>query len=339
MREVLAHRVAAEFVESRSHTPKSIVLSAAAQARQVEADGLIGVGGGSVIDLCKAIALVLAEGDDLERHRIRFTVESGIQTPDLRNPKLPQIALPTTLSGAEFTGGVAVTDDASREKSLYVDPKLTPRWVFLDPELTRFTPPLLWAATGMKVFADCLEMLCSPRATPYTDALALHALRLLYENLVTSSSHPEDASTRSQCQFAAFMVLPQALNTGLGIVTGLRHQIGAAFGVPHGVASSIILPHALRWNLSYAVQPLARAARALGMSHDADADAAAEHLIHAADDMIARLGLPRRLRDVGVPKDAERDIARHAAADFLVATNPRPVRGAEDLVEVLAAAW
>ncbi len=339
VRKVLGHRVVGEFLDARSHTPKSVVFSAAAQARQAEADGLIGVGGGSVIDLSKGVALVLAEGDELERHRVRFTVESGVRAPDLRNPKLPQIALPTTLSGAEFTGGVAITDDASGEKGLYADPKLTPRWVFLDPELTRFTPPLLWAATGMKVFADCLETLCSPRSNPYTDALASHALELLYANLVTSTVHPEDASARLQCQFAAFMVLPQALNTGLGIVTGLRHQIGAAFGVPHGVASTIILPHALRWNLAYALHPLARAARVLGVSNDAtEAETAAKRLIQAVDDMIACLGIPRRLREVGVPKEGQREIARHAASDFLVATNPRPVRDAEDLMEVLSAA-
>ncbi len=338
VQEALHPFMVGEFTEARSHTPRGTVLRAARLAQEAKADVLVSLGGGSVIDLTKGLALVLAEGEELHRYCVQFTPSQGMHVPDLPKPKLPHLALPTTLSGAEFTGVIGITDEERREKDLYVDPKLTPRWVFLDPELTEPTPPHLWAGTGMKVWADCLETLSSLRANPYTDALALGALKILYQDLAPSTFRPEDTGARGRCQFAAFMVLPYLLNTGLGIVAGLRHQIGAGFGVPHGVASTIVLPHALRWNLPYAVDPLARVARHLGIVED-QTEVAAHRLVQTVEELIGRLGLPGRLRDVGVPQEALPGIAEHTTRDFIVSTNPRPVARAAELMEVLRAAW
>jgi len=159
-------------------------------------DCLVSLGGSSVIDLTKGVALVLAEGEDLEHCHVRFSPSNGMQAPNLPHQKLPHIALPTTLSGSEFTNVLGITDESKGVKNLYMDYKLTPKWVLLDPELTCSTPSVLWAGTGMKVFADCLEELCSPRANPFTDALALEALNILYNQLPLSVATPEEKDAR-----------------------------------------------------------------------------------------------------------------------------------------------
>ncbi len=340
IRDVIGPQLAGEFTESQAHTPQPVVFQAADAALAANADVLISFGGSSVVDLTKGVALVLAEGCNLETSRVQFSPETGLQAPPLPTPKLPHIALPTTLSGAEFTGAIGITDPARGEKDLYVDVKLTPRWVVLDPELARSTPSSLWAGTGMKIFADALEALCSPRATPYTDSLAHGALKILYHDLPPAVAHAHNIEARGRCLFAAFMLLPNLLNVGLGLVAGMRHQIGGGFGVPHGVASTIVLPHVLRWNLSAATGPLAQAAYALGIAtQDADAEAASLQLISAVEQLTSQLGIPRRLRDVDVPQEALPSIAEHSAHDFVVSTNPRPVHNSEELIEVLQAAW
>jgi alcohol dehydrogenase class IV len=341
VKETIGEWLVGEFTESCEHTPRSIVLRAARRVEEAKPIGaLISFGGSSVIDLTKGVALVLAEGEKLDNYRVHFDPSSGVRVPDLLNPTIMHIALPTTLSGSEFTNVVGVTDESRGQKDLFMDAKLTPRLVFLDPDLTIFTPPLLWAGTGMKVVADCLEELCSPRANPLTDALALGGLKTLYQNLSTTISDPGRKDARLHCQFASFMAIPNIINTGLGIVSSLRHQIGAAFGVPHGVASTIILPHALRWNLPFVVETLSDVASALGIADDKmEKETSALRLVEAVEGLIKSLCLPVRLRDVGVIKEAIPNIAEHAAKDFFVTSNPRPVNSAYDLMEVLSAAW
>ncbi len=317
------------FDGSREHTPAPVVLAAAEQARAAGADCLVSVGGSSVIDLTKGVALVLADGTDLGARRSQ-TRGGGRSGPG--RAKLAHVSLPTTLSGAEFTGVAGITDPASGEKRAYMDPQLAPRWVVLDPELTRATPPSLWAGTGMKVLADTVEVLCSQRATPLSDATASGALVILGEHLAPSTADPGDLVGRGWCQFAVAMTLPQLVGVGLGLVAALRHQLGGALGVPHGVASTIVFPHVVRWNAPQCGRQLARAAATLGL---ADAGAVAGWIERLTDE----LGLPRRLRDVGVSRDDFPGVAEHVLADVSKATNPRPVRGAEDVIEILDAAF
>lgn len=340
VREVLGARCVGEFTESRAHTPRTTVLAAARQARAAKADGLISFGGGSVVDLTKGMALVLAEGEDFDRLRAHFTPATGLQAPKLPAPKLPHIAIPTTLSGGEFTGGIGITNIERGEKEVYLDPKTTPRWVFLDASLSTATSADLWAGTGMKLFADGIEMLCSPRATPHTNALAYQSLELLYQNLPAGVANANEVSARGNCLFAAFMIVPYLLNVGVGLVAGLRHQIGAGHGVPHGVASTIVLPHVLRWNVAAATPALSTAAVRLGFVQSGTApERAAERVIQAVEELIVKLNLPSRLRDVGVPQEALPGIAEHVTHDFVVATNPRRVEKPDDVREVLQAAW
>ncbi|MPY95427.1 MAG: iron-containing alcohol dehydrogenase [Acidimicrobiia bacterium] len=324
--------LAGTFEGSKEHTPAPVVLDAAAAAGAVDADCLVSLGGSSVVDLAKGVALVLAEGKDLDQHRAHFRPGEGSHRPPLRAPKLPHVAVPTTLSGAEFTGGVGITDPVAGEKRIYADLKLTPRWVVLDPELARATPPALWAATGMKALADTIEVLCSPRATPLTDAVAVGALTLLVEHLSPSTADDTDLAARGRCQFAVAMALPQLASAGVGLVAALRHQLGGGLGVAHGVASTIVLPHVLRWNAPACGEALGRAASAMGLHGPAS-------LIGRVEALTAELGLPRALSEVGVHRGDLPAVADHVLHDPSIATNPRPVESTDAVLGILDAAW
>ncbi len=319
------------FSGSKEHTPSPVVLDAASVAVANEIDGLVSLGGSSVVDLTKGIAMVVAEGEDLERLYLRLEPGAG-QRPVLAAPKLPHLALPTTLSGAEFTSAAGITDPPTGEKRIYIDSKLTPLWVLLDPNLTGATPPLLWASTGMKVLSDAVEVFCSPRCNPLAEAAAGGALRLLIESLEPATADADDVDARTRCLFAVGMTLPQLTTVGLGLVAALRHQIGGGAGVPHGIASAIVLPHVLQWNRSVAEESLDQAALAVGLK-------GASALIERIGSMTRELGLPTRLRDVGVPAESFEAIAAHVLNDPARRTNARPVTMTQQVLEVLEAAW
>lgn len=334
---LLGEHLAGVYDGSREHTPEPAVHAGAALARRLDIDGVVSLGGSSVVDLAKGIALVLAEGDDLAKLRSNYRAgdPAASRRPRLDAPKLPHIAVPTTLSGAEFTGGAGITDLEAGAKRLYWDAKLTPRWVVLDPELTATTPAPLWAGTGMKALADTIEVLCSRRATPLSDAVAAASLAVLRSQLAPSldpDGGPSSVEARARCQFAVGMVIPQLAAVGVGLVAGLRHQLGGGLGIPHGVASTIVLPHVVRWNRPACEAALAHAARAAGTD-------GVEGLVAAVEALTAEVGLPARLRDVGVSEAQLPAVAEHVLGDGALATNPRRVNAASDVMEILRAAW
>ena len=316
------------FAASREHTPAPVVIEAAQAAGAAGADCLVSLGGSSVVDLTKGIALLLAEGGPLADHRLR----PGSPRPELRAAKVPHIAVPTTLSGAEFTAAAGITDPTVGEKQMYFDPQLLPRWVVFDSVLAATCPARLWAGTGMKVVADTLEVLCARRANPQTDALALGALRLLVDNLGPATTERADHASRGRCQFAVAMVFPQLAAVGVGLVAALRHQLGGGLGIPHGEASTIVLPHVMRYNQPVAAGPYGRAAASLGLSTP-------EELISRLEALTAELALPGRLRDTGIARaDLDGAVVEHVLADGGSRANIKAVDAA-GVREILDTAW
>jgi alcohol dehydrogenase len=281
-----------------------------------------------VVDLTKGVALLLGEGGELADLRIR----AGAPRPVLRAAKVPHIAVPTTLSGAEFTAVAGITDPAVGEKQMYLDSQLLPRWVVFDSVLAGSCPPRLWAGTGMKVVADTIEVLCARRANPQTDALALGALQLLAENLGPATADPSDDASRGRCQFAVAMVFPQLAAVGVGLVAALRHQLGGGLGIPHGEASTIVLPHVMRYNLPAAGGQYGRAAAALGLPSP-------EALITRIEALTVELGLPSCLSATGIARaDLDGTLVEHVLGDGGSRGNIAPV-DADGIRHVLDAAW
>lgn len=304
------------FTESRAHTPEATVLAAADTASS--ADALVSLGGSSVVDLTKGVALVLAAGRDFEA-----LLASG----PLRTPTLPHIALPTTLSAAEFTAASGITNTERGVKEIYRGASLAPRTVILDGDLGEYTPQRLWVGTGMKLVADCIEGMLSARATRFTDALLLDALQILLSDL---GAH-DNADARQRCLEAAHMTLSNLHNVGIGATGALRHQLGGGAGLPHGEASTIVLPHVLRWNGEAARPVLDRISDRLGTGD-------ASGLIVHIEQTMAELGLPLSLSELGVEIASLDAIAHNAALETSARSNIRPADTA-GLREILEFAY
>ena len=254
----------------------------------------------------------------------------GLDRVDLAalTPGVRMVAVPTTLSAAEFTPFAGVTDVARRSKEGYAHPLLAPRAVVLDPAVTLSTPPRLWASTGMKAVDHAVEQLCNPIRTPYADALAEAGLKGLARALPASLDRPEDLEIRLDCQVGMWLAMAGASSgRGLGASHAIGHTLGGSYGVPHGLTSCVALPAVLKWNEGVADDRQHLVAMLMGHP-DSSAAEAVKALARA-------LGMPTDLAAVGIAPDQFRAIAEHTLHDRGVRSNPRPIRGADDIVEIL----
>lgn len=193
-----------ELTGMREHSPIDQVMQLRELARRHRADGFIAVGGGSASDACKAASLWLAEGGELEAHATRFIPPDRLHAPPVAAPKLPVVAIPTTLSAAEVTGGGSVCTPDGR-KILLVDPKLAARLVLIDPVASLDVPAPIFLATGMNGLAHCVEGFYSRVRTPITSSLALEAMRPFMDALPAVTRDPASAEARSKALVAAHL--------------------------------------------------------------------------------------------------------------------------------------
>lgn len=342
--EAAGGRVAAVFGEADQHVPRETVFRAASAARDVDADGLVSVGGGSVIDTAKGVALVTAEGitdvAEMDAYRVRFEYPETIIAPSLENTPTPHIAIPTTLSGGEYSGIIGISNSTAGTKDLYSDDRLSPDSIILDSALTMATPSRLWAATGIKVIGDATEQLYSRVAHPVMEPLALRAIEMLFDALPVSIDDPEDADARLQCLLATWMTHFGWVASGSmgGIGAGLRHQVGALCGIPHGEATCALLPHVLRFNLPAAPHIQVQLARSMGLDATEPGKTTCEEIAVRVEELIRSLGLPHSLATLGVQESSLPIIAENVMADFVTVSNPRKITESSELVSILTAA-
>ncbi|MBI3970821.1 MAG: iron-containing alcohol dehydrogenase [Chloroflexi bacterium] len=300
---LLGERHAGTYAGIAQHVPSGGVAEATRQARDVGADVLISVGGGSPVDAAKLVALALAEG---WTEPVQFTAHANRGARgDPPRPLLPHIAVGTTLSAAEFTGAAGVTDEQTRFKGGHRHPAMVPIVVILDPELKLATPWALWAASGIKALDHAVERLIVPGRQPFTSALCVEAIRLLLEHLPHSAAdQPGALARRGHGQVAAWLSLYGYPNVPTGLSHALGHQIGAFCGVPHGITSCVTLPPVVRHVRRTSPAALAGVARAFGLSPDVTtAPDIGEQIAGRIAALVAQLGLPGRLRDAGVAED------------------------------------
>ena len=338
-------RTAGVFFETSQHVPRESVIAATNFARSKNADAIISFGGGTPNDTAKAVTMCLADGitepSGLDALRIKFEYPDKIEIPSLSADPVPMFAVPTTLSAGEFTFFVGVTDRERKVKDLYLDKRITAKSVFLDPEFTLATPERLWLGTGMRAIDHCIEAMCSSTHQPFTDALAYRALNMLVRYLRETKADPEDLAARGQCMVAAWMSVCGLASVALGLSHGIGHQLGARCDVAHGETSAVMMQHVMKFNLKETQAQQAWVAEAMGVDIDGmsekDAAAAAgeEVLKLVRDD----LGLPWRLRDVGVNEEDFDGIAVDALEDLIVASNPRTIDSKEQVVRILETAW
>ena len=338
-------RTVGVFFETSQHVPRESVIAATEFARSKNADAIISFGGGTPNDTAKAVTMCLADGvtepSGLDALRIKFEYPDKIEIPSLSADPVPMFAVPTTLSAGEFTFFVGVTDRERKVKDLYLDKRITAKSVFLDPEFTLATPERLWLGTGMRAIDHCIEAMCSSTHQPFTDALAYRALNMLVRYLRETKADPEDLAARGQCMVAAWMSVCGLASVALGLSHGIGHQLGARCDVAHGETSAVMMQHVMKFNLKETQAQQAWVAEAMGVDidgmseKDAAAAAAEEVLKLVRDD----LGLPWRLRDVGVNEEDFDGIAVDALEDLIVASNPRTIDSKEQVVRILETAW
>jgi maleylacetate reductase len=325
LRQILGNRIAGVCAKIGAHTPRTDVVAAANAARDAGADLLLTVGGGSVTDAAKMVGLCLGneitEPSQLDNYRAQIAADSTAQRPEVKAPSVRAITIPTTLSAGEFTASAGCTDTARHVKESYRHPLMMPRTVILDPAVTVYTPEWLFLSTGIRAVDHAVEDICSVNGQPIAEGASYHALRLLGRGLPAAKAEPANLEARIDCQIGAWMSMVGS-QTGVskGASHGIGHVLGGTADVPHGYTSCVMLPHVLRFNQSANADKQARVSEALGRPDEPAADVIAG--------LISALGLPTRLRDVGVKPEQLDVIAEGSMHDRWIHTNPRKIDAA-----------
>ena len=336
VRRALGNRLAGVFARIGAHTPRIDVVEAANAARGAGADLLVTLGGGSVTDAAKMVAFCL--GNDvkdpaaLDNYRAQVSADGKIVRPQTRAPAVRTVTVPTTLSAGEYTASAGCTDTARQVKESFGHPLMMPKSVVLDPRATIHTPEWLLLSTGIRAVDHAVEDICSPECQPVSEGASYHALKLLGRGLSGVKADPLDLDARLHAQLGAWMSMVGS-QTGVpkGASHGIGHVLGGTAHVPHGYTSCVMLPHVLRFNAAVNADRQALVSEALGRPGEPAGDVVAA--------LIAGLGLPGRLRDVGVKQEQLDRIAELSMHDRWIHTNPRKIDGPPVIRRLLDAAW
>lgn len=313
----LGGRLVVVYERTQPHVPDFQVDEARGLAEEREADAIIGMGGGSPIGMAKAVS---------------FALEA----------RVPVIAIPTTYAGSEMTPVYGVTRQVHGQsrKITVSDARITPKLVIYDPQLTLGLSPSLTASTGINALAHCIEALYSITRNPLSTAAALSGIRSIMRALPRCYADGDDLEARTEMLEGAFLAGTALAHVTMALHHGLCHVLGGTAGVPHGIANSIILPHAMRFNLDATASQLAPAAEVMGIPiAGRSAEAASEEAVQRIYDLIGPMNLPQRLRDVGVQEGDLPHLAEIAFQSRTVQSNPKPITAASQIEEILRAAW
>jgi alcohol dehydrogenase len=312
--KALGGRLAGVFEGVIPDTGVEVIDAGAAFARAQGADGLISVGGGSAIDTAKGMAIVLTEGGSIRDHQGSMR---------LQRRQTPHLAVPTTAgTGSEVTSYIVVKDQARHEKMHFMEERVIPDAALLDPSVTLGLPPRLTAATGADALTHAIEAYTALNSNPITDAQALGAIRLIGESLARAVAHGDDKAARGQMLIAANLAGMAFNAAGVGLVHAMAHVIGARHNVHHGTANAICLPHVMRWNndelsARYREVALALGVDVRGLGDEAAGLAAASRVAK----LLAEVGLPSHLREVGVPESDLAACAEGSLSDGAIVFN------------------
>ncbi len=307
------------FDDVPTNPTEESVEAALAIYRQHGCDGLVAVGGGSPIDLAKAVALLATHEGPLEGYA---AILGGI--PKITARVAPLIAVPTTAGTGSEVGRAALITLRDGRKLGFISPHLIPKLALCDPDLTLGLPPGLTAATGMDALTHCVETYLSPRDNPPAEAIALDGLSRAVRFLEKAVANGQDREARREMMMAA-LEGGLTFQKGLGAVHSLSHALGGLkeLRLHQGTLNAVLLPAVLRFNEEAAAGEKYEALRrSMGLAAGADLAAFVEGLN-------ARLGMPKSLGAMGVPTQVLPAMAAAAKADHSTATNPRPVSEAE----------
>jgi len=294
-----------------------IVADCLAMVKEEKADLLIGLGGGSSIDITKTTAIMVTNDGPVSEY-------FGIDL--IPNPGLPTIMVPTTAgTGSEVTPIAILSDEGEKLKKGIVSPYMYPSVGILDPELTIGLPPHVTAATGMDALIHAIEAYTSINATGMTDMYCMRAMELIYNNLRIAYAKGDNIEARSAMMEGALLAGIGFANAGVTAVHAFAYPIGAEFHIPHGVANTLMLPHVIRFNVLGNLPKFAALAKPFGISTEGLDDLQiVDRVIAAIDRLSDDLRVPRHLADFGVKEQDVLMLAEGAMkVTRLLANNPR----------------
>ncbi|MGO9119518.1 MAG: iron-containing alcohol dehydrogenase [Desulfomonilaceae bacterium] len=290
--------------------------------RKTGADAMVAVGGGSVMDTAKAVnTLIGSGGEDFQPLAEQAGLWEGAQ------PLPPHIAFPTTAgTGCEVTNAMVVLDTIAQAKLQVTHPYCNSDLAMLDPELTIKLPPKVTASTGMDALTHAIEGVTSTAAQPISDALGLHAVRLIFKYLPIAVNDPENIDARGNMLIASTVAGMCFVNTMTGAVHAMAHALGALYGIPHGSANAIMLPVIMDYNSEQSPERYMMIADAMGLDVEGkEPSQAAKEAVDAVIRLKSEIGLTETLKDFNVPEEAEklRPMVELAGADGQISYNPR----------------
>ena len=284
------------------------------------ADILVAIGGGSSMDVAKAIGIITNNPEFAD-------VVSLEGVANTKKKSVPIIALPTTAgTAAEVTINYVITDEANQKKMVCVDPNDIPAVALVDAELMYTLPKSLTAATGMDALTHAIEGLITKGAWEMSDMFEIKAIEMINRYLETAVNEPTNEEARNGMAVAQYIAGMAFSNVGLGLVHGMAHPLGAIFDIPHGVANALLLPTVMAFNAPAALDKYADIAKAMnvyrpGMSQEEAADAA----VRAVRELAVRVGIPQHLSELGIQESDLERLSQAAQADVCTPGNPREV--------------
>jgi alcohol dehydrogenase class IV len=311
----------------------SSVAAALAVFRQGEHDSVVALGGGSSIDTAKAVAVMSQRELPMRQYKVPHVIDSGV----------PIIAIPTTAgTGSEATRVAVISDTETQEKMLWMGLGLMPVAALVDFELTMSMPYRLTADTGIDSLCHALEAYVSRRSNPFTDSVALTAMRTIALNIRTACEEPENRVAREAMMLAATQGGIAFANASVTLIHGMSRPVGAFYHVPHGLSNAMLLPEITAWSVDGAPERYAQAARVMALASDSDSDSMAlGKLVAGLHQLNADLSVPSPAA-YGIDQSAWFDslpvMAEQALASGSPANNPR-IPDVNQIVDLYERVW
>lgn len=300
------------FTDFPANPQEGSVIRGVQAFKDCEAVAMVAIGGGVALDVAKAVALMVNHPGSV------FDYEDGIANPPPVDQDIPYlVAVPTTAGTGSEVGRSTVIADADHRKRVIFSPRLLPKKVFVDAELTVGLPASITAATGMDALTHCVEAYLARGYHPLCDAIALHGVRLIAKSLKTAVLEGGNLDARGDMLVAAMMGAI-AFQKGLGVNHSLAHALSQICGTHHGLANALFLPASLRFNGQQEPERLRDLARAVGLEPQAEA------FIDWVRQLRSEIKLPSTLKEAGIQASELPKIAEAAMQDGCHSCNPRP---------------
>lgn len=307
-----------------------IVEEAAQMAQDAGVDVFVAVGGGSSIDLTKAVDILMTNPGPISQY-------GGIGM--VKNELLPLIAIPTTAgTSSEITNVSALIDTEKVVKYVVIDNKLVPSKVIIDPEFTKTMPASVTAATGMDAITHAVESYISNMATPLTEYNSLQGLKIIYDNLPTAVKDGSDMDAREQMMLGCVITGFGFSNANLGLVHGIAHTLSAHFQLAHGMANATVLPYVMAYNADSCPEKMVELAKAIGLSVsgclEKDKNLLSEELLR----LTKKLGI-KTLSEQGIKEEDFDMLAEEVLHEPVLGFNPKQGITKEDVLAILRKAF